>query len=433
MISRFTGQNTNGVAVQQLELLLREALRKPANELIGVLLQNAASQIDQNFQPKPGECWKGTFPIEVHGIFGSFRVWRDYYYDASSKLGHHPADAALGLEDACTPALTQLVCYEGAEAESYQSAQQHLQNTGAIQIDPRQVQRIVQHMGSALQVWPRREVKPEPCNAPIMYVSADATGLPMRKALLAGRKGKQPDGSAKTQAANAGCVFTQHTRDEKGRPIRDHESTTYVGTMDNVEELGLLLRKEALRRGSGTAKEIVVLIDGALCLENLGRINFPGCTQIVDFYHAMEHLETLVGVLLSKEHPDHEKQYSRWTKLLLKDGVNKIIDQARQMSQGKACASAVESALNYFIHNTARMQYATFRKKGYFIGSGVIEAGCKTLVGKRCKQSGMFWSESGASNIIGLRCILRSRQWDAFWKSRANELAALNDCLPLAA
>lgn len=79
------------------------------------------------------------------------------------------------------------------------------------------------------------------------------------------------------------------------------------------------------------------------------------------------------------------------------------------------------------------MQYGTFRKKGYFIGSDVIEAGCKTLVGKRCKQSGMFWSEIGASNIISLRCIPRRRQWDAFWKARANELAALNDCLPLAA
>jgi len=266
-----------------------------------------------------------------------------------------------------------------------------------------------------------------------MYVSADATGLPMRKAILAGRKGKQPDGTAKTQAANMACVFTQHTRDPKGHPIRDYESTTYVGGMDNVEELGLLLRNEALRRGSGTAKEIVVLIDGALCLENLGKINFPGSTQIVDFYHAMEHLKTLVDLLLGKEHPDHKKQYTRWTKLLLKDGVNKIIEQARQMSASKAGAQAVEDALKYFIRNIARMQYGTFRKKGYFIGSGVIEAGCKTVVGKRCKQSGMFWSESGASNIIGLRCILRSRQWDTFWKERANQQAALNDCLPLAA
>ena len=433
LINRFTSQPAHGVAVQQLELLLREALRKPANELIGVLLQNAASQIDQNYQPKPGECWKGTFPIEVHGVFGSFQVWRDYYYDASSKRGRHPADAALGLEGACTPALTKLVCYEGAEAESFLNAQEHLQNTGAIQIDPRQVQRIVQHMGASLHAWPRREAKPEPCNAPILYVSADATGVPMRKAILAGRKGKQPDGSAKTQSANMACVFTQHTRDEEGRPIRDYESTTYVGGMDNVEELGLLLRKEALRRGSATAKEIVVLIDGAACLETLGKINFPGCTQIVDFYHAMEHLDALIDLLLGKEHPDHKKQYSRWTKRLLKDGVNDIVAQARQMSEGKASAQAVEKALGYFIRNTARMQYGSFRKKGYFIGSGVIEAGCKTLVGKRCKQSGMFWSQKGVANIISLRCILRSRQWDAFWKTRANQLAALNDSLPLAA
>ena len=203
--------------------------------------------------------------------------------------------------------------------------------------------------------------------------------------------------------------------------------------MDNVEDLGLNLRREALRRGSATAGKVVVLIDGALCLETLGKINFPGCLQIVDFYHAMEHLDALAGALLGKTHPDHKKQYRRWTKLLLKNGVEKIIAQAREQSSGQACAEAVEEALKYFVRNIARMQYGTFRKAGYFIGSGVIEAGCRTVVGARCKQSGMFWSKTGASNILSMRCIIQSRQWDAFWNKRANDLAATNDCLPLAA
>lgn len=79
------------------------------------------------------------------------------------------------------------------------------------------------------------------------------------------------------------------------------------------------------------------------------------------------------------------------------------------------------------------MQYGTFRKAGYFIGSGVIEAGCKTVIGSRCKQSGMRWSEKGAENVIALRCVRSSRQWHNFWKGRANEHAARNDALPLAA
>lgn len=419
--------------MQQLELLLREALRKPANEIIGFLLQQAADQIDQAYQARPGETWKGRFPLQVTGIFGSFTVWRDYYYDPSAKKGRHPADAALGLEGACTPALARLVCNEGADEDSFLKAQKHLLETGGMEIEARQIHRIVQHVGPAAVAWAKRDAKPEPCNAPIMYVSADGTGVPMRKSELAGRKGKQPDGTAKTQQSNLGCVFTQHTRDVKGHPIRDYNSTTYVGGMDNVEELGLNLRREALRRGSATAGQIVVLIDGAPCLETLGRINFPGSQQIVDFYHAMEHLDALTDALLGKIHPDHKKQYRRWTKMLLKDGAEKIIAQAREHSQGLSCAAAVEEELGYFVRNVARMQYGTFRSKGFFIGSGVIEAGCKTIVGARCKKSGMFWSKPGASNILAMRCIIQSRQWDSFWKHRANDLAAANDCLPLAA
>ena len=79
------------------------------------------------------------------------------------------------------------------------------------------------------------------------------------------------------------------------------------------------------------------------------------------------------------------------------------------------------------------MQYGTFRAAGYFIGSGVVEAGCKTVIGGRCKQSGMFWSKSGAENILALRCLHSSRRMDEFWKHRLNSHAARNDCLPLAA
>ena len=85
------------------------------------------------------------------------------------------------------------------------------------------------------------------------------------------------------------------------------------------------------------------------------------------------------------------------------------------------------------LRNVKRMQYGTFRANGYFIGSGVVEAGCKTVIGGRCKQSGMFWSESGAENILALRCIHSSRRLDEFWKHRLNEQAALNDALPLVA
>jgi len=130
---------------------------------------------------------------------------------------------------------------------------------------------------------------------------------------------------------------------------------------------------------------------------------------------------------------DFKKQYGRWIKRLLKDKVQQIITEAQQGSAGLACREAVEKALHYFESNLKRMQYGTFRKEGYFIGSGVIEAGCKTVIGARCKQSGMFWSEDGAENILALRCIKMSRTWESFWKDRANAHSARNDSLALSA
>src|ERR1041384_3958147 len=156
-MSRFQATTPNGVAVQQLEGLVRTAIFKPANALIGELLQQAADRIDAAYQPKPGEQRKGRERITVDGIFGSFPLGRDYYYHEGKKEGHYPADAALGLEGGNTPALARLVCLEGADEESYQKAEEHLRETGGIVMQSRQIQRLMQQVGVGAQAWQERE------------------------------------------------------------------------------------------------------------------------------------------------------------------------------------------------------------------------------------------------------------------------------------
>jgi hypothetical protein len=419
----------NGVDPQQVEVLLRLAIFKPARDLLQHLFQTRADLIDGSFQPKPGWHRKGRERLQVQSIFGSFALERDYYYHPQKKEGHFPADAALALEGCLTPALARLMCLESIDEDSFEKAEKHLKETGGIEVPSRQLQRLAGQIGPGAEKWQERQTQPEPCDAPILYASADGTGLRMRAEELTGRKGKQADGSSKTRQVYLGGVFTQHTRDEKGRPIRDHNSTSYLATFGTVEDLGVLLRKEAVRRGSGTAGKIILLMDGALGLEKQGALNFPGSLQIVDFYHAMEHLKQLQEALWGKETPAFKKHYKQGRKLLLKNGVQKIIDQAEALNQGESMREPVVKALNYFKHNVKRMQYGTFRKNGYFIGSGVIEAGCKSVIGARCKQSGMFWTQRGAENILALRCIEKSGQWDNFWKNRANVHAARNDAL----
>jgi len=434
-MDRFQSKQPNGLSVQQLEGLVRAALFKSASQLIGYLLQNAADRIDAAYQPKPGEQRKGRVEAGTDCIFGSFPIQRDYYYQEGKKQGHYPADDALGLERGRTPALARLICLEGADESSYEKAERHLRETGGIKVSARQIQRVVQPVGEAAQHWQEREaLLPEPGTkaVPIMYVSGDASGVPMRKEELEGRAGKGADGKAKTRMAYLGCVFTQHKRDEKGHPIRDYESTTYVSAFGSIDEFGPLLRQEAIRRGLALAIQVVLLIDGAAALAKMGLDCFRNAIQIVDFYHALEHAgEVLVALLGSKEHPDYKSRLHRWAKELLKDHVQKLIAQVRQECLGTSRAEAVETELGYFINNVERMQYGTFRRKGFFIGSGVIEAGCKTIIGARCKQSGMFWGKPGAENILALRSINSSRRLDQFWKERLNNRAARNDCLAL--
>jgi hypothetical protein len=436
-MASFAAQEPNGVLVQELETLVRTAVFKPANACVGWLLQQAADHADAAYQPQPGQVRKGRETIWIQGIFGTFPLRRDYYYHEGKQQGHYPADAALGLEGGFTPALARLVCLEGADETSYQKAQTHLKETGGIAFEARQIQRLVQRVGVDVQVWQGREFQPAEgasCDAPVMYVSADGTGAPMRQSELVGRTGKQADGTAKTRQVYLGCVFTQHGVDEQGHPIRDGESTTYVSSLESIDQFGPMLRREALRRGMGQADRVVLLIDGAEGLENMGKGCFKDEVQIVDFYHAMDHAGDVLQALLgNRDHPEYNTRLRRWARRLLKNGVRRLIVQTRQEAIERRCLEAVEKELGYFVHNVARMQYGTFRKERLFIGSGVIEAGCKTVIGSRCKQSGMFWTVPGAENILALRCIHASRRLDAFWKYRANGHAARNHTLALAA
>lgn len=426
-------ERPDGNHVAELEILLRAAIFKPANELIGLLVQQAVERSEVAYVPKPGEQLKGRQSLVVQGIFGSFTLLRRYYYHPGKNKGHHPADAALGLEKGYTPALARLICLEGADESSFEKGSRHLREVAGIEIDQRQIQRVVNRVGADADTWQKRESPPQPSDARVLYVSADATGVPMRPLELTGRKGKAADGIAKTRMVMLGCVFTQHQEDENGLPMRDHQSTTYLSGIESPSDFGIGLRREAIRRGLYDTKELVLLVDGATGLEKMGHDYFADAVQIVDLYHALEHLQIVMELLLGKANAQHLKRRRRhWKKLLLANALERILQQARKEADVLGKEAEVEAALGYFVKNRDRMRYGTFREKGYFIGSGVIEAGCRSVIGQRCKQSGMFWSKSGAENILALRCINAGQNLDAYWKDRRNSLATKNDSLALA-
>jgi hypothetical protein len=266
-----------------------------------------------------------------------------------------------------------------------------------------------------------------------MYISGDGTGVPMRKEELEGRRGKQADGSAKTREVKLGCVFLQTEVDAEGRPIRKEESTSYVGSFEGAAEFGLLLRQEARRRGLGRALKVVFIGDGAAWVWELARVNFPGAILILDFYHALQHVHGLIEALWGKDSPEGQKASKRWRNWLLKDKSHQIVNQAKEQLASALDTEHAQSQIGYLENNLARMSYGVFRKAGYFIGSGVIEAGCKTVVGKRMKCSGMFWSQEGGQGILDLRCAFLSNRLDAFCQTRATANLPPENVVKLAA
>jgi hypothetical protein len=134
LITRFQSQAPQASAVAELEILVRTAVFKSANELVGWLLQQAVDRFDKGYQPKVGEIRKGRDTLGVQGIFGSFPLSRDYYSHPGKGQGHYPADDALGLEVSYTPALTKLLCLEGADEQTYLKAERHLLQTGGIRV-----------------------------------------------------------------------------------------------------------------------------------------------------------------------------------------------------------------------------------------------------------------------------------------------------------
>jgi hypothetical protein len=173
---------------------------------------------------------------------------------------------------------------------------------------------------------------------------------------LKGRRGKRADGTAKTREVYLGCVFTQHRTDEKGHPVRDYEATTYVSSFKSIDAFGPLLRPEAIRRGLGSAGKVVVLIDGAVGLENMGRLCFKDCWQSVDCFHALAHAGQVLDALIGKTHPDYKKQLRRWARRRLKDKVQALIKETRQPGTGKPPAAVVEQTLGCFVRNVSRRQ-----------------------------------------------------------------------------
>jgi len=162
-----------------------------------------------------------------------------------------------------------------------------------------------------------------------------------------------------------------------------------------------------------------VIGDGAPWIWNLSDLHFPDATQIIDIFHAREHLWEIAKQIYGKDKEKIKTWVKKRIKELDKGKVEKVITALQASSPAnEEIKEALQKQVGYFDKNKERMRYNRFKEQGLFIGSGVIEAGCRAVIGQRLKQSGMHWSVKNANDIIALRCCVLSNRWEDFWESR---------------
>ncbi len=426
----FSGWRKSGkLDLEAVEMATRAAMHRAGAAVLSKLLSSSEAAP----QEVPCPCgrrarYHDTRPKQLLSAVGAVEFERAYYRCPHCHHGQSPRDQKLDVEaTACSPGVRRMIGVVGSET-SFERGREQLQLLAGLRLTAKAVERHAEALGADIAGreqaeihWAKQLELPEICDraVPLLYIEMDGTGVPVVKRETAGRAGKTEGQSARSREVKLGCVFTQSTTDKQGRPVRDEDSTTYTGAIETAEEFGLRIYTEAWRRGWSRAKKKVLIGDGAVWIWNLAHQHFPGAVQIVDLYHARQHLWELSAKLFAGDDGGRKRWTARLLDKLDRGKIEVLVETLRQFqTTSEELAHLLLNQADYFERNAERMRYPSFRSQGLFVGSGVVEAGCRTVIGSRLKRSGMFWTVRGANAVTALRCCRLSRKFEDYWESR---------------
>ena len=367
----------------------------------------------------------------VQSMVGTFSLDRAYYNCRSCGAGMVPWDETLGLSrQALTPGAEELVCLAGAVDSFGEAAKLVLKKMSGLHVSESTVERTSEAVGrdigehlaagetfGASTPWSwHKDAEGKTC----AYVSLDLTGLGMQG----------PDGSAaEGRMAAVGMVYNPVPEDSaqwaqpKGRTPAFQ--ARYVAESEGQAALGEPLRQQAAQVGMDRAERWIALSDAGSGVEDWLRVNFGRADVVIlDFYHAREHLGDLGRALYPGEEATRKEWLDQWCHRLKHEGGRLVLEALRSLpTDGRESVRKVHGeVVGYFANHVHRMDYPSYRAKGWAIGSGPIESACKTVIGKRMKNGGMRWGERGADEMCHLRALFASgeQQWDAYWYPSRN-------------
>jgi len=369
---------------------VRDGSHRIGASILGAGLKSLGNGYERSVLPC--NCGKGMKYVSdrergVLSLLGSVRL-RRAYYRCPCGATRVPLDERLGITHTdFSPGVRQAIGRLGAQ-RPFGHGRELLGELTGLWISQRTHRLVSERLGRAV---PAQESPLVPVGRPVenLYLLADGVMAPTR------------DG---WREVKIGVAFTGGIGSD-GRPLR--QTTGYFADVLNAEEFGWRWYALAER-----AKRLVVLGDGAVWIWNLADLHFPGAVQIVDWYHALERLWSVAHAVWGEEHPGAPRWMGQVRKLLRNGQVERIIARLRDLpARSKDARNAVREAVGYFQRNAERMRYRRFRRQGLFIGSGVVESGCKHIVGQRLKGSGMRWSLEGLRDILSLRLALLYGPW----------------------
>jgi hypothetical protein len=349
------------------------------------------------------------------------RLARPYYHCAHCQTGFWPWDEILRLSpERLTRGAQEVTTLLGITNSFGNVAERLLHKTVGLRLSESTVERTTEAAGERLgkrlqqgevfgpkKPWEwNKDAEGKTC----AYVSVDMTGIMMQG----------PDGAkAEGRMVSVGMVFNPQPRQVKNDAVcMPCDGVRYLSGLYTLEELGLQMRRQAAQVGMDDAQQWISLTDAGSGLEHFMDVNFPLAVQIVDFRHAAEYAHDFAKLYASGE--EVEKLAAAWCHTLKHEGGAALLAIFQGLDREKMKPSACEEhdkVLTYFGNHHKRMDYPTYLRKGWQIGSGAIESACKTVVNQRLNMGGMRWGEMGGDAMSHLRALHRSDadQWDAFW------------------
>ena len=380
-----------GEGIEAAELAIRPGLTRLGRGVLEDLLAADAGYRGPRVDCPAGHQaeFAGYRDKTVDTVLGPVTLSRAWYHCAACGHGLAPRDAELGVAGATmSPGLAKMSARADAAVPFTPGAALVGELAGITmtgrrlgrhaEADGAAAAKVIEAQAAAINA---RKLVPLPPPGPLpdmLYVAIDGTGVPMVAAETEGRDGKGEDGKARTREVKLCCAFTQTRVDDDGYPVRDPGTSSYLATFAPAAEFGTLMAAEARRRGAGHIRQLVFLGDGAHWIWNLASQHFPEATQVVDLYHAREHLHDLARLLAFMLGDDHHAGWlaDRLTELDAGE-TSAIAAAARAFPLTGIKAEERDKALGYFENNAHRMRYKHFRSLGLFVGSGMVEAAAR--------------------------------------------------------